>query len=390
MHKRLIVAVAVLLALTASSAAQNEPPSLKQTTPPATLESRAPLRLEVSYNPSLLPAVLDIHAPNDKPSWVWVTRFVPTPGWQLPADSLPIRAVRLEPQFNGETIDVIVTVLRGRETHEEEGLVAKYHLSIGDHRTLTELRTFGIEPFDIAVTNTVSTPPPPPLLDIRTGAVEVIGVESVNLPLAGYTIRFRNLADKRIVGLKVDVINGVSAFFLGRDGLPLIEPRAVLEEYLADPRAAQHDSPREVRTILVSSAVFDDGSFDGAVGPACLFESLTSGRLLWLKQIVPLLERELAENDEQSTAKQFREKVVALQLEISDVEKKRPSTVSPSCELPATRMSSIAQPLRLELLRDLDKIISTRPAPPVNFKSWLQSKKARYAEWLSRIDTGAR
>ena len=44
------------------------------------------------------------------------------PAWRLPQGALPILAVRLEPQFNGETTEVTVTLLRG-------------HRSVTDRRT---------------------------------------------------------------------------------------------------------------------------------------------------------------------------------------------------------------------------------------------------------------
>jgi hypothetical protein len=41
--------------------------------------------------------------------------------------------------------------------------------------------------------------------------------------------------------------------------------------------------------------------------------------------------------------------------------------------------------LKLQMLRDLDQIITTRPAPPVNFKTWLETRRATYKAWLSRL-----
>jgi hypothetical protein len=40
---------------------------------------------------------------------------------------------------------------------------------------------------------------------------------------------------------------------------------------------------------------------------------------------------------------------------------------------------------KLELLRELDVIIKTRPAPPINFRTWLESLHTEYKAWLARL-----
>ena len=42
--------------------------------------------------------------------------------------------------------------------------------------------------------------------------------------------------------------------------------------------------------------------------------------------------------------------------------------------------------LKLELLRDLDTIITTRPAPPINFRAWLEKRRDDYRGWLARVE----
>jgi len=389
MRKLLIAAALVLPVLTSASLAQDQLPTLKPANPVKTPEPPVFLVLEVSYNPGLSPAYLDIYGATETPTWIWVTRFVRAQDWQLKEGSLPIRAVRLQPQFNGETTDVRVTVLRGRSSIEKEELVDTYHLGTGESRMLTGLQSFGVEPFTIKVGNFVTPLPSAPVLDIRTGAVEIAGIVPLNVPLPAYRVKFRNLTAKRISALKVDVVNGPSAFFRGEEGRALIEPGEIHEEYLTVTKAVQQGNSNvpgtaDVNTILVSSAVFDDGTFDGDVGAACTLESISLGSLLWLKRIVPLLEQQVTENDSSPT--DLKEKVKELQLESSDVEKKKPSSVSTSCPSPGSFISSGAKSQRLAFLRELDQIISTRPAPPVNYKSWLQTTRNRYVAWLTRIE----
>jgi hypothetical protein len=37
-------------------------------------------------------------------------------------------------------------------------------------------------------------------------------------------------------------------------------------------------------------------------------------------------------------------------------------------------------------VRDLDKIINTRPAPPINFRAWLETKRNDYRDWRERLE----
>jgi hypothetical protein len=301
--------------------------------------TRATLKLEVNYNPSLPRTYIDIRGLEAKPAWIWVTRFVRIPGGRLPQGALPIRAVRLEPQFNGETTEVTVTLLRGqRSVAEQEELLGKIRLDVGEHRILNELEAFGIEPFDIAVTDVPSLMPSQPFVDIRVSAVEVVGVKVENVPLPAYRVTFKNLTSKSIHALKFDTADGESALFQGEDGRPFIEPGGVHEQYIPVVRAVQRGAEivpgaAEVNTLIISSAVFGDGTFDGDVRPACAFESMSLGRMLWLKQVIPQLEKQIGVSDASvdPVARQFKERVLTLSPEASLGEKQRPSTVSTSC-----------------------------------------------------------
>jgi hypothetical protein len=391
MLKPFTMAVLVIFTLAALCLAQEPlPNNSTQVTP-----TRATLKLEVNYNPALRRTYIDIRGLEAKPAWIWVTRFVRISDWRLPQGALPIRAVRLEPQFNGETTEVTVTLLRGqRSVAEQEELLGKFRLDVGEHRILNELEAFGIEPFDIAVTDVPSLMPSQPVFDIRVSAIEVAGVKVQNVPLPAYRITFKNLTTKSIYALKFDTADGESALFQGEDGRPFIEPGGVHEQYIPVVRAVQRGAAivpgsAEVNTIIISSAVFGDGTFDGDVRPACAIESMSLGRMLWLKQVIPQLEKQIEVSDASvdPAAKQFKERVLTLNSEASLAQKQRPSTVSTSCQPPSSSAEMSFQSERLILLRELDQIISTRPAPPVNFKSWLQAKRDRYAAWLSRLET---
>jgi len=391
MLKPFTVAALVIFTSAALCLAQEPlPNNSTQVTPVA----RATLKLEVNYNPAMPRAFIDIRGLEAKPAWIWFTRFVRIPGWRLPQGALPIRAVRLEPQFNGETTEVTVTLLRGqRSVTEQEELVGKVRVDAGEHRILNELEAFGIEPFDVVVTDIASLMPSQPLFDMRVSAVEVVGVKTENVPLPAYRIKFKNLTTKSILALKFDTADGESALFQGEEGRPLIEPGGVHEHYIPVVRAVQRGAEivpgsADVNTIIISSAVFGDGTVEGDVRMACAFESMSLGRTLWLKRAIPIFDQQIEVSDASldPSATNFKERVLTLNREALLTDKRRPSTVSPSCQRPSSSAEMAFQSERQILLRELDQIISTRPVPPVNFKSWLQAKRDRYAAWLSRLE----
>ena len=387
MLQLLTLVVLVVLTLTNTSVAQDS--AATQTTPPV----RNSLKLEINYSPVMPSAFIDVRGVDQKPTWIWVTRFVRIPSWRLPVGELPIRAVRLEPLFNGETIEVRITVMRGvNSVAEQEQLVTKVHLEPGERRSIAQLSEFGIEPFYISVNNTPTALPPEPVFDLRVNAIEVAGVERQSFPLPSYKLKFRNLTDKPINALRVQVVNGPSVFYQGDDGKPLIEAGGTHEEILLVGRPVERDGKTvvgsaNVNTIVISSAVFADGTHDGADGPACAFESMSIGRKLWLKTAIPLLDELLqASADAPTGAALLKAKLLALKFETIGVEQGRFSTNDPECARHAAIVEITEQSQRQTLVRELDQMIATRPAPPINFNVWVQTLRTRYAEWLGRLE----
>lgn len=57
----------------------------------------------------------------------------------------------------------------------------------------------------------------------------------------------------------------------------------------------------------------------------------------------------------------------------------------PGCGKLFALARGVPEVLNLQMLRDLDEIITKRPSPPVNFKSWLETRRANYQAWLARL-----
>jgi len=178
-----IQAVGALLILVAVVSAQEQPPELKKTPSVSGPANTQPLALEIQYIPTLPPAYLKIEGAEVKPQWIWFSRLSTMPGWQLPQGAQRINAVRVTSKWNSETAEVRVTLLRGLKFYDEEEEVSSYKTGLNDPRVITELASYGIEPFKITLISPKPAAPPPPGLENRTSSIEIVKVESESLPL---------------------------------------------------------------------------------------------------------------------------------------------------------------------------------------------------------------
>jgi hypothetical protein len=384
-----LLLTAIVLLLTPFARAQE--PSLKPKSAPKP-EAPAMLSLEVDFKNSLPPAYISVRGAETKPRWIWGARFARIPGAKPDPDPLPVQAIRVESQFNGETADVKVSLLRGRNEFEREDPVATYHIGLDEKITVKELKSFGLEPIDLTLLNVVPPLPPAPDFENRTNSIAIVSVESDNAPLPAYKLTFRNQSNKNIRALRIDVISdgrpGTSQLWQGEFDRPIIEAGATAQRIIPVAKAqktagAYTPGTASNNTVLIRTAVFDDLTFDGEEQSACQYEAFVVGRRLWVKRVLPLIDTELA--NEALSPQAFKEKFLALTYTLEDSEKTEKSAVSSTCGNPDSLVNVSTQNLKIDLTRDLDRIINTRPSPPINFRAWLEARRDNYKAWLARL-----
>jgi len=386
------VATLVVIASWCVAVNAQQAPSLKPSMSAPRAEGPPPLLLEIVANPALPPGYSNVNGPNELGKFVGVMNFVRVPGSTPP--SPPIRMVKVEPQFNGETAAVRVTLIRGVKGIEQEDFVGIYRLGIGEQKTLNELRAVGIEPFTITLLDAVPPLPPPPAFENKTRSIEIASVRSENLPNPAYIITFRNLSEKSVIGVGLDMTfdgrPGPTAFLANDENRPLIEAGGVTEQYVRAvmPRRTATGfvpSAANSTTIRIRNVVFSDLSYEGDGRDACHVEANLIGRKAYLTQVLSLFDRQLSETfaDNVETVQQFREKFEALRYDVGDSAKA--SSVSPACADVAQRALDYANVQKLVMLRDLNQIITTRLRPPFSFRAWMETRRANYQAWLARL-----
>ena len=139
-------------------------------------------------------------------------------------------------------------------------------------------------------------------------------------------------------------------------------------------------------TLRIRSAVFSDSSYEGDVMDACTWETGSIGRKAYLTQVLSLINSQLDSQpvetvtDNVEAAKQFKAKVEALRY---DVDAKALSISG--CQDVAQRALDTANFEKLQMLRDLTQIITTQPRPPFSFRSWMETRRENYKNWLARL-----
>jgi hypothetical protein len=193
--KRLIIAIVVTVCVFTGTRAQ---PAQR----PSTLTGIA---LEVTYLAGQAPTYQTVPWASAPRGWVWYGRFGRVAGWQLPAGAQPIQAVRIVPFLDEEAVRITVSVLRGEKFHDTEDQVASYSVRENERVTLTALKDFGIEPFEIRVVRVAPQTSELPTIVNNTKSLEVIGIEPLISTFPLYKLTLHNLSNKNISALRINV-----------------------------------------------------------------------------------------------------------------------------------------------------------------------------------------
>ncbi len=385
MFRTLIIAVVATLYSFGNSYAQ-----LTQTPP-----NETGLVLEVVFLKGKPPAYQPVAGSRSKKGGSWYGLFGRIAGWQLPQGALPINAVRLVPYLKGETINISVSVMRGK-FHDAEDKVASYKARENEEVTTTELEAFGVEPFVIKVVRTSGGSDPPTTLN-KTKSVAIIGLEPIISPLPRYKMTLHNLSDKSISALSIRIMGQGRARRMGMPqggyGEPLIKSQdsgglnvslAINAEVTA---GGYQPSLPPAQQIVVESLIFADGSFEGETKPAAMFLGFVAGRRTELKRILPLLDNALSSTDAFTASDTLRSQLGSLSYEPDETEVASLVAAFPTLDKRELRISVEAaiHRLRKDLLDQLERLQKSESSAP-DFSAWLVRTRELYSKWLSHLN----
>jgi len=364
------------------------------------------LALEVTYYKDRPPAYTAVPGPDAKLKGAWYSLFRRVPSWQPPADVLPVRAVNVISRLEGESVRIEVSVYLGVRLFEKEQMVATYRVRENEKVSVDGLRQFGAEPFEIKVLRVAPIPTNLPSIVNRTESIEVVGVRTNDSTFPSYTVTLRNLSGKNVAALEIGVLvngrNEASALPRRRAGKTLIEAGATKEILVLGAKNTQltsvgyqPDSPPN-QDILISSAVFEDGSYEGEAEAAARFKGFEFGSKLQVPKLIALLEEAANSNDRSVRTSLANLKAQAALLSskveraaLNDFLEGFPSLTPEAKAGLRTPIEVAMAGERFELLRSIQEFekASAPAADTTAFRAWLSAKKESYQTWLSQLQS---
>jgi hypothetical protein len=335
---------------------------------------------------------------------MWTPQFERVAGFQPEPGSLPVKAVNIASSAEADAARVFVSVFVGVKSFEKELQVGSYLLREGEQAVVKELAVFGVQPFEITAVRPNVIPPPLPAVSTRATSLEVIGLEPTKSPIPSYTLSLRNLSSKNVVGLQVEVFEGprlrLSGSPHGQQGFPLIPAGAVLETKVLGAkdttmtRAGYEPASPPYQTVVVSTLVFEDGSYEGDSSHALRINARRAGERIQLARAVAALKRTLDAPGltAPDAVAMLIKNVSALDDEVPPgvAQKLIDDTQPPGHTEPASVTGTIQVVMRLmkkNLLQEIEAFQNSHQKAPEEkeFRAWLSDTFDRYTQWRLRL-----
>lgn len=358
------------------------------------------LVVEVYYYPKEAPAYMTVSPANLPPSGSWFARFQSVPGWQVPAGALPVKAVDIKTLLLGDAVRVSVSVLMGKMLEQEKS-VAVYSLHEGEKVRVAELAQFGVEPFELALVRVASANTDLPQFVSQAPSIELVTIQANLSTLPSHRLVLRNVSGKNVRAIMVRTVQNrnikTSGLRQGKEGNPLIPAGGTAEitqraitRATASPGGYRPVTP-ESQTIEISTAIFDDGSYEGKAETAFRYLSFLKGQKAQLVRVVALFQ-EASESSEPGPAnliESLRNGVAQLKTDADPAVVQKLLSDFPAFPKKEELKDAIESEMlyvRKDVLDDIGRFQVQHSAMDSNsLRAWLAASKQRYADWLSRL-----
>jgi hypothetical protein len=399
MKRRLLITLIILGVMCRALAVHAAPQQEQQTRPAPT-----GLALEIVFYQGKAPAYQPVSHPEAKQLGAWYALFGHVPSWQPAADALPVKAVNILPRLEGDHVRIAVSVHLGVRFFEREESVATYNVRENETISVGELARFGVVPFEIKLVrvNPVLTSPPPVVN--KTESLAVSGIEAVHSTLPSYKVMLQNLSGKNVAALGVEVhVNGqrrISSMPQGEDGKAVIEAGATHKLYVAAANNAQMtrdgytpETPPN-QEIVITTVVFDDGSYEGDAQTAASFRAFQLGRKTQVARLVALLQQasDSTDRDAATALESLKTQVASLSNEaeaaaVNALRREFPAFNRNGKRDIKAEVEIALNGVKTDFLKQIQKYERERAesTDENDYRAWLSARKARYEKWLSNL-----
>jgi hypothetical protein len=362
------------------------------------------LALEVTYHKERPPTYQAVPGPDANLNGSWYAFFGRVAAWQPPADSLPVRAVNILSRLEGASVRIEVSVYTGLKYFDKEQPVATYRVSENEKIRVEGLRQYGVEPFEIKLLRMNPLLTDLPSIINNTQSIEVIELKANHSTLPTYTLAVQNLSDKKVAAVGISVlVNGkmqLGSLRRRRDGQTFIRAGGIQEINLSGARTTQltpagylPDSPPN-QEILISTVVFEDGSYEGEMETAAQVRGFELGSKLQLPKLIALLEEALNSADASvfKSLEKLKTQAASLTTDVDTADLLDLARGFPTLSQEKTRdlKTSIEVALAgekfdfLKLIQEFEKS-GAQANDQKAFRAWLSANKERYQKSLAQL-----
>ncbi|HUL74698.1 MAG TPA: hypothetical protein VLT86_16425 [Vicinamibacterales bacterium] len=325
---------------------------------------------------------------------MWTPVFPRVAGWAPPPNQLPVSAINFVCERTNEGVNVAVSVFRG-SPHQREDPVKTVLVTARAPVVVDDLRSLGVQPVTLTLANLEIPQLAIPDLAVASPQIEMHATVSA-VPTARYTIVLRNHAAKAVRAIAIETTRAgrlsMSARRAGHLGEMFIKAGGVQALEISIPAGAP--GPTGAVTLAapdridIVTVIWEDGTYDGDVGPA--IDSLTSdyGDRLQLSRVLGAFQRARSA-ETLATVSDLRSVLADLSIEVTDdmvadARSHVPNATAVSPSHTASILRSSLAAIRKTALDDLTAF-DDAPAGAGTLQSWLNTTIDQYLRWFDRL-----
>ena len=364
------------------------------------------LALEITYSKELPPAFSPVAGPCCKLGGAWYALFDRIPADVSSPVSLPVQAVDVRSKVAGELVRVTVSVFLGVRFFDKKEEVATYELRENEGVKAVALTKFGVEPFDIKVVRVNPNLSYTPSVLIKAESISVVGIELKNTTLPSYKLTLHNTSNKNVVAIALNVNAGnklqASSLPQGIQGRTLIKAGGIEEITVSAAYQAQRTSeghrpePQPNQEIVITSVVFNDGSFEGDAKMAATFAAFVTGRKIQIPKLIALMDStsNAPDLDVPAALEMLKRQAELLSTDaapsvLDHLRTSFPQLTSSESHDLKTSVEVVLQMVKFDFVQCVKEFEKRNPnASDRQFRAWLSATKHGYEHWLTRLSNG--
>ena len=315
--------------------------------------------------------------------------------------SAPVKSLRVMSRLGDAGVRVIVSVQFGARLVEDEKYAADYVAREGEKTSIATLKQFGIEPIQITLVRVTPAVPSPLTISNKTNAIEVLSIEAANTTLPGYVLTLRNTAPRAVKAFAFHLYSADKEILQGQlqnpQGLSFIPAGDVIKTEPIVPRGGvmtpvgfQPVKPQNPE-FVISTAVFDDNTFQGNEAEAAMIVGRDLGRKAQIERVLALL-REAAKSEE----KDLLNTLAWLKKRVAELPDSAPGPVSAkmindfagtSRTLTMSSIEAGAHLIKLEVLNEIT-VFQEKLSKSIGqheFAKWMAAMINKYEAWFAKL-----